>query len=192
MGSANHWEGRPKNSKLPIHKMAIISDTNNPPAAKPTFARYLGIDIRPRRFGFVLIENSIVLDSGTRMCERPHFDNCLGQGFDRILKTYHPSALIVRGANGVVANARKRRVAAAIKRRAKQRSVEVISIRPATMRRYFHRYNATTKYQIAQSVASLLPELAWKLPNNRKPWETEHFRMSIFDAAAVVIAHLEL
>jgi hypothetical protein len=126
------------------------------------------------------------------MCDKSEFDNCLGQGFDRILNTYKPSALIVRGTSGMDANPRKRKIAAAIKRRTKQNSVEVISIGPASIRRYFDRYNAATKYQIAQSVATLLPELGWKLPRNRKPWETEHYRMSIFDAAALVVAHLAL
>jgi hypothetical protein len=173
--------------------MATISESINPQLPKPPiFARYLGIDVRPRRFGFVVIENSIVLDSGIRMCDRSELDNCLGQGFNRILKTYNPSALIVRGASGIHVNPRRRKVAAAIKREIKQHNVEWISITPATIRRYFRRYNAATKYQMAQSVASLLPELAWKLPRSRKPWETEHHRMSIFDAAAVVIAHLEL
>jgi hypothetical protein len=126
------------------------------------------------------------------MCDKPEFDNCLGQGFDRVLNTYKPMALIVRGTSGVHSNPRKQKVAAAIKRRTKQHHVEVISMKPAAIRLYFGRYNAATKYQIAQSVATLLPELAWKVPRNRKPWETEHHRMSIFDAAAVVVAHLAL
>jgi hypothetical protein len=173
--------------------MATISESINQQFPKPTsFVRYLGIDVRPRRFGFVVIENSIVLDSGIRVCDKSEFDNCLGQGFDRILNTYKPSALIVRETNGVHANPRKRKVVAAIKRRTKQHGVEVISIRLATIRHYFARCNAATKYQIAQSVATLLPELAWKLPRNRKPWETEHHRMPIFDAAAVVVVHLAL
>jgi hypothetical protein len=173
--------------------MAMISESSNPQLPEPpSFTRYLGIDVRPRRFGFVVIENSIVLDSGIRMCDKSEFDNCLGQGFDRILKTYKPSALIVRETKGVQANPRKRRVAAAIKRRTRQHHIEVISIKPAVIRRYFGRYNAVTKYEMAQSVATLFPELAWKLPRNRKPWETEHHRMSIFDAAAVVVTHLTL
>jgi hypothetical protein len=93
---------------------------------------------------------------------------------------------------GRTANPRKRRVAAAVKRRAKKCGMDVISIRRAAIRRYFSRYGATTKYQVAQTVAMMLPELAWKLPSRRKPWENEHFRMSIFDAAAMVIAHLDL
>jgi hypothetical protein len=186
--------GRPaKELEIPEHEMATISESIKPQLPKPPpFERYVGIDVRPRRFGFVVIENSIVLDSGLRKCDKPEFDNCLGQNFDRILKTYHPSALIVRGTNSIHTNPRKRKVTAAIKRRTKQHSVQVISIRPSSIRRYFGRYNAATKYQIAQSVATLLPELAWKLPRNRKPWETEHHRMPIFDAAAVVVAHLAL
>jgi hypothetical protein len=173
--------------------MAMIPESSNPQLPEPpSFTRYLGIDVRPRRFGFVVIENSIVLDSGIRMCDKSEFDNCLGQGFDRILMTYKPSALIIRETSGVHANPRKRNVTAAIKRRTRQHHVEVISIRPTAIRRYFVRYNAATKYQMAESVAMLFPELAWKLPRNRKPWETEHHRMSIFDAAAVVAAHLTL
>ena len=154
------------------------------------FTRYLGLDVRPRSFGFVVIENTVVLDSGVRMCERSRFDDCLGQGFDRILKTYSPSVVIVRGAR-ISANLKKYKVAAAIRREARQYGVDVVSIRPPLIRRHFVRYGATTKYQIAQTVATILPELGWKLPPNRKPWESEHYRMSIFDAAAGLIAHLE-
>jgi hypothetical protein len=142
--------------------------------------------------GFVVIENAVILDCGVRTCDRSQFDECLGQGFDRILKTYSPSAMIVRGVTGLATNPRKRRVATAIRRRSKQYNMGIISIRDSVIRSCFGRHGATTKYQIAQCVATLLPELAWKLPHKRKPWESEHYRMSIFDAAAVVIAFLEL
>jgi len=142
--------------------------------------------------GFVVIEGAVVIDSGTRMCDQSQFDGCLGQGFDRILKTYSPYAVIIRGVTDTAANPRRRKVAMAIRRRAKKYSMDIISIGDAAIRSYFGRHGATTKYQIAQRVATMLPELAWKLPRNRKPWESEHYRMSIFDAAAIVIAHLEL
>ncbi len=168
--------------------MSEINSTQS--ATQLSFERYLGLDVRPRSLGFVVIENGVVLDCGIRMCDRSQFDDCLGQGFDRILKIYIPCAVIVRGVRGLVGDPRKRKVATAIRRRAKQHDIDVFSISTATIRSYFGRYGATTKYQIAQSVAMLLPELAWKLPRNRKPWESEHYRMSIFDAAAVIIAHM--
>ena len=45
------------------------------------------------------------------------------------------------------------------------------------------------KYEISCAVADRLPELAAKLPPKRKIWKNEHYRMSIFDAAAVGIAY---
>ena len=171
----------------------MISDTDATQYLKmPSLTRYLGVDVRPRSFGFVVIENAVVLDSGIRICDRSQFDDCLGQRFDRILKTYRPSAMIVRGVRGLPTDSRKRKVMAAIRRKAKDYDVDVISIGLAAIRIYFGRQNAKTKYQIAKCVATILPELAWKLPRNRRPWEAEHYRMSIFDAAAATIAHLKL
>jgi len=158
----------------------------------PSFTRYLAVDIRPRSFGFIVVENEAVLDSGIRMCEQVRFDDCLGQRFDRILRTYSPSAVILRGTAGIKANLKKREVVTAIRQEAKQRGADVVSVKPGAISHYFRRYDATTKYQVAQVVATIMPELAWKLPNKRRPWESEHYRMSIFDAAAVVIVHLEL
>ena len=162
------------------------------PLKPATAARYLGIDVRARRFAFVAVENSVVLDCGTRMCRKSLYDNCLGQRFNSLLTTYRPAALIVRTANGIHATPTRARVAAAIRRRARCYGVELISIQTATIQRHFSGHSARTKHQVATTVASLFPELAWMLPGVRKPWETEHYRMSIFDAAAGLAAYLEL
>jgi len=45
------------------------------------------------------------------------------------------------------------------------------------------------KYEIACAVAERLPELASKLPPKRKIWQSEDYRMSIFDATAVGVAY---
>jgi hypothetical protein len=170
-----------------------MTPANSAEYLKPaSFARYLAVDVRPRSFGFVVVENKVVLDSGIRMCEQIRFGDCLGQRFDRILRTYSPSAVILRGTAGLKANLKKREILTAIRQGAKQHGAGVVSVKPATISHYFRRYDATTKYQVAEVVATILPELAWKLPRKRRPWESEHYRMSIFDAAAVVIAHLEL
>jgi hypothetical protein len=152
------------------------------------FTRYIGIAVRPRSFGFVIVEDGSVLDSGVRMCARSEFDNCLGQRFVRILQTYCPSVAIICTPSRT-AGERRRVIAATIKNHAKRLGTEVACIRPAAISRYFRRHNASTRYEIAQVVARILPELAWKLPPKRKPWLPEHDRMAIFDGAAAVIAH---
>ncbi|HET9410043.1 MAG TPA: hypothetical protein VFO39_22595 [Candidatus Sulfotelmatobacter sp.] len=45
------------------------------------------------------------------------------------------------------------------------------------------------KQEIASTVATRFPELLSILPPKRKPWQSEDYRMSIFDAAAVGIAY---
>jgi hypothetical protein len=46
------------------------------------------------------------------------------------------------------------------------------------------------KHEIASALAQRFPILAWKLPPKRKCWQSEDYRTSIFDAAALGIAYL--
>ncbi len=45
-----------------------------------------------------------------------------------------------------------------------------------------------TKYEIARRVAERFPVLRRALPPKRQIWESEHYRMSIFDAAALLFS----
>jgi len=47
--------------------------------------------------------------------------------------------------------------------------------------------DATTKQEIAIAIAERFPELAPRLPRFRKPWMSEDYRMSIFDAVALAL-----
>jgi hypothetical protein len=152
------------------------------------FVRYIGINLRSSSFAFILIEGGTVLDSGIRKCELPQFHSCLTQQFDRVLLTYTPSIAIISSSAGV--NPKKRTVRRKLKAAAANRGIEVAEAGPAVIRRYFSRFNAGTRYEIAQVVAEIFPELAWKLPPKRKAWQHEAARMSVFDAAAAVVARL--
>jgi len=46
-----------------------------------------------------------------------------------------------------------------------------------------------TKYERAQEVARRFPALAHRLPLKRKPWESEHYSVSVFEALAVAVAY---
>jgi hypothetical protein len=118
----------------------------------------------------------------------PQFHSCLAQQLDRVLLTYPPSMAIISSSAGV--NPKKRTLRRKLKAAAVSRGIELAEARPAVIRRYFSRFNAGTRYEIAQVVAEMFPELAWKLPPKRRAWQHEAARMSIFDAAAVVVAHL--
>jgi hypothetical protein len=154
------------------------------------FFRYLGVDVRPRGFGFVVIESSSVLDSGVRMCDECDDEECLGQRFTRILQAYIPAVMILRIERHSL-QPKKIAILNQLKKRAKQHDVEIVCKSPKAIRKYFGFRDIHTKQEIAHAVAAVLPELAWKLPPRRRPWETENHRMSIFDAAAAVVVHFE-
>jgi hypothetical protein len=65
-------------------------------------------------------------------------------------------------------------------------SVRLIS--PREIRRMFPG-SVHNKDDLAACVAALFPDLAWKLPPRRKYPHPEHYRMSIFDAAALALAY---
>ena len=48
---------------------------------------------------------------------------------------------------------------------------------------------AEGKYQRAIEMAARFPEICWRLPLKRKPWESEPYPMSIFEALAVAVAY---
>ena len=47
----------------------------------------------------------------------------------------------------------------------------------------------SNKYEVASVLAKQFPALASRLPPKRKIWQSEDYRMGIFDAAAVGVAY---
>lgn len=191
MGSAKSWEAAQR-IQIRLTKGMITDSSNSYILDSDLSARYLAVDIRPRSIGFVVMDNTSVIDSGIRRCDQSRFDDCLGDRFDRLLQLYEPKAVILRDGRSLGGDLKKGKIAQAIRQVAKRRTIDLATVRLATVQQYFRRHDAKTKHQVAIVVTSLLPELAWKLPHKRKPWESEHYRMSIFDAAALLIAYLEL
>jgi hypothetical protein len=62
----------------------------------------------------------------------------------------------------------------------------------STLRRYFSMDLEVKKYDIARMVADRFPELSWRLPSERKIWESEPTRQSIFDAASLGVFYFAL
>jgi hypothetical protein len=105
------------------------------------------------------------------------------------LKIYTPAAVIVGLAEPRMEKTSRNRIMKAMKLVAANDRIQVISIARSKVTRHFQ-HHALTKYDVARAVARVVPELAWQLPKKRKPWESEHSRMSIFAAAALVLTHM--
>ena len=73
---------------------------------------------------------------------------------------------------------------------AMRRGIPVRTFSRAEVLDYFEAFGATTKQQIAETVAKYVPALSLYVPPPRKPWKSEDARMGIFEAAALVWTYL--
>ena len=73
---------------------------------------------------------------------------------------------------------------------AKQKT-RVRSFSRAKVKQTFGESGASNKYEIAIAIAKRFPELTTRLPRFRKPWMSEDYRMSIFDAVALAVTSFQ-
>jgi hypothetical protein len=163
-------------------------DLSNHPSSQAVIQkRLLALDVRPRSFGFVAIEEPYgILDWGVKSFRggvnkvRIPF----GPKVEQIIDQFAPDILIVKCAR----TKRIGRLIELIRTRANKQKVRVRLLSPKNVDLAFPGYR--NKHQIAATVADKFPELLSLLPSPRRPWQSEDYRMSIFDAAAVGIAYL--
>ena len=156
--------------------------------------RILALDVRPHKFGFVVFEGPTqLLDWGVKSyaTRENGFEVIVKKRIVRLLDMFVPFVVVLmrpvdsknRG------NGRFRRVLKTIREEVKPRSTSVCVVTRRAMRNFFLGYGCKTKHQIATTLAEWFPELNWKLPLKRKPWQSEDHRMSIFTAAALGVTY---
>ena len=149
----------------------------------------MALDIRRRSFAFAIFEGpNNLLDSGARSfrtgLNKVHVSP--RQKLAVLIDDFNPSALVIRARN---TNARDRKsiIDQALRRESIDRRVPIRFVTRPTIIRAFH--GNDRKYAIAVALAERFPALAAKLPPKRKCWQSEDYRMSIFDATAIGVAH---
>ncbi|HVB35588.1 MAG TPA: hypothetical protein VNJ52_14630 [Patescibacteria group bacterium] len=156
--------------------------------------RILAIALRSRRFGFAVFEESNrLLDWG--MVFYPLNNSAQRVAASKrvasLLTMFTPSVVVLGTARPL--NGRSgsgiRPILRSIRREASARLIPIHLMKSAEVREIFRPLRAISKHQIASGLTEVFPELLWKLPPKRKIWETEHFRMVLFDAVALGFAY---
>lgn len=156
--------------------------------------RVLAIDITSRGFGFAVLERQDrLLDWGVKQVKRNKQAGCRSL-MARLIQLYQPEVLIVENcdAQGSKRCQRVKQLVESLCEQAKERELESCRISPNTVRSVFSPVGADTKYAIARVIAKRIPELAFRLPPVRKPWMSEDYRMSFFDAVAFALTYYYL
>lgn len=74
----------------------------------------------------------------------------------------------------------------------KGKGIEVKQYSREDIRVVFEQFGAKSKYEIAKKIIEWLPQFANKLPEVKKPWMAEDYKMGMFDALSLAITHFYL
>jgi hypothetical protein len=152
--------------------------------------RVLALDLHPRRFGYVVVEGADrLLDWGVRSCRRngKPIDVLLQKRLRALLELWSPSVIVLNDPVGRArrSNPKSGRSLKQIAIEAKHRRILMRMLKPVCTEIQGERL---TRYENARRVAEHFPALKGKLPPKRRAWESEHYSMSIFTAAALAIS----
>ena len=153
--------------------------------------RVLAIDPSTRGFGFAVLEGpERLVDWGVKETKKNKKARSL-KLMEDLIDRYQPSVIVVEDYEGK-GSRRCQRIQALINdvsKLAEKRKIRVRSFSRAKVKQAFSESGASNKHEIAVSIANHFPELAPRLPRFRKPWMSEDYRMSIFDAVAMALTY---
>jgi hypothetical protein len=152
--------------------------------------RIIALDIRPRSFGFAIFEGpNELLDFGAKSFRGG--ENTVQvpprEKLADLLDDFKPDAAVQADHASQRSN-RTSIITNALEQELAKRQISAISIARVAVRKVFAGHDRN-KHEIGSALAQQFPALASKLPPKRRCWESEDYRMSIFDAAALGVAY---
>lgn len=147
-----------------------------------------------RGFGFVVLDSARrPIDWGVKDVRRNGNGGFMSKAME-IMDAHQPTVLAIedwcdRGAR------RKLRTRTFLRRlghATTARGIVVERFSRIQIRDAFASYNVKTVHDVAIAVARIIPEFRPLLPRPRRPWQSEPYRQSIFQAAALAVASLAL
>jgi hypothetical protein len=139
---------------------------------------------------FVVFEGAkSLVDWGGRGAGYKHSRDRLLENVSALLVRYRPATLVLQNMNrsGTPRSPRIRALNASIDEFAKSRRIPICSYSRIEVQKAFAPFGPVTKVGIAETIAKQIPTLERLVPPPRKPWQSEHRRMGIFDAAALAM-----
>ena len=152
--------------------------------------RVLSIDPTHRGFGYVVLEGSEhLVDWGTRHVQGAKNKASI-QAASELISFCRPQILVLEDVSSKNCRRRKRvrDLIEALDHLGRSRGLSVRRITQAKVKKAL---SVSNKTKMAQAVAARFPELAPRVPPERKPWMSEDQRMAIFDAAAFAMAFFQ-
>ena len=161
---------------------------------KPPTLLTLAIHATSRGFGFVVFEGPFTVhDWGTVVARGDKNAVCLKK-VAVMLERYSPEALLLEAA-GKDSSLRSERIARLYKGVASlavSSGIDVSIYKFRDVQAAFRDVGARTRQEIAEAVSRHVTALSDRVPKPRRPWDSEHRRMAVFCAAALVLTHFRM
>jgi Holliday junction resolvasome RuvABC endonuclease subunit len=154
----------------------------------------LAIDPSTRGFGFAILEGpNRLIDWGVKEAKKNKNARTL-KLIEDLMDRYQPNVVVVEDYTGKGSRRclRIQGLINDISKLAAKGKIKVRSVSRIKVKQAFSESGASNKQEIAMAIANRFPELAPRLPRFRKPWMSEDYRMSIFDAVAFAITFFDL
>lgn len=158
--------------------------------ARARYGLVLAIYPNSRGIAFVVFEGErTLIDWGIRGARYKHSSDRYLAAISDLFALYLPSVVVLQNmAQGSTRRAERiRSLNAEIAALAAEAGISVCSYSRDQVRDAFGRQKETTKEAIVNAVAEEVPALRRYVPPPRKPWNSEHARMGLFDAAALAL-----
>jgi hypothetical protein len=151
--------------------------------------RILAIALTARGFGYCVMENQAILESGNKGVEGNKNLRSVNK-IEKLLRQFMPSVLVLQDvyAAGCRRAPRIKTLHRQIIELAASKKIKVSLISGKMLRVALVGDVKGTKHEMAEYLAQKYPgELAGKLPPKRRAWENEDGRMDMFDAVGLAV-----
>lgn len=150
----------------------------------------LALEIRSGKVGFALFERLKLIDWGIfNFSQGTQGDAEIQAKVSKFLSLYLPDVVVTRGTRMVAGQHNARNVLKRLVKMTKSESVPIVVLERAKIGKFFARHECYTKHDIARFAANRFPELQWRIPRRRKPWQPESSTAAMFDAIATALAY---
>ena len=153
--------------------------------------RILAIDPTTRGFGFAVLEGSEdLIDWGVKEARNNKNSRC-ARLIKNLIDQYQPDAIVLENhkEKGSRCSTRIQKLLERILKLIEEKKITAKLYSKSQVKRSFFLIGTPTKYNIALAIGKKFPELAVRVPPYRKPWMSEDYRMSIFDAMALGLTY---
>ena|SRR5258708_38444829 len=151
--------------------------------------RTLAIALSARGFGYSVMEDQVILESGNKGVKGNKNLNSVSK-VEKLMNLFRPSVLVLQDVNaeGCHRAPRIKALHQQVIGLAEKQKCKVALFSGKRLRIALLGDVKGTKHEMAEMLAQQFPvELAGKVPPKRRPWENEDGRMDIFDAVALAV-----